>query len=200
MLTLFHSPKSRSAGALWLLEETGAPFEVHRVAIRRADGSGALDAANPHPHGKVPMLKDGDALVFEQTAIALYLADKFPEAKLGPKIGNAGRGEFLTMLAYYTGVVEPAFVSKFMKFAPPRGTAGWVDADEVMNFLDARLTAHPYIAGAVFTAADVLYAGAFSQFLNSPLLAGRDIQHLADYVERCVQRPARERALARDAA
>ena len=83
MLTLVHSPRSRSTGFLWLLEEAGAPYEIQYVSIRRGDGSGAIDPANPHPHGKVPVLKDGSTVVFEQTAIALYVADKFPKARLG---------------------------------------------------------------------------------------------------------------------
>ena len=111
MLTLVHAPRSRSSRFLWLLEEIGQPYDIQYVSIRRSDGSGALDPANPHPHGKVPDLKDGGAtMVFEQTAIALYLADRFPDARLGPAIGDPARGEFLTMLAYYSGVLEPAFI------------------------------------------------------------------------------------------
>src|SRR5271166_1119507 len=112
MLTLVHAPRSRSLSCLWLLEEIGEPYDIQYVSIRRGDGSGALDPANPHPHGKVPVLKDGESTVFEQTAIALYLADKFPGARLGPAIDDPARGAFLTMLAYYTGVIEPAFTSK----------------------------------------------------------------------------------------
>ena len=59
------------------------------------------------------------------------------------------------MLSYYAGVVEPAFTSKFLNVAVPRGTAGWVDASEVMQFLNDRLSKQPYIAGDKFTAADV---------------------------------------------
>lgn len=116
MLTLVHAPRSRSSRFVWLLEEIGEPYDIQYVSIRRVDGSGTLDPANPHPHGKVPFLKDGVSTVFEQTAIALYLADKFPDARLGPPIGDSRRGAFLTALAYYSGVLEPAFTSKFMKF------------------------------------------------------------------------------------
>ena len=98
MLTLVHAPRSRSTSFLWLLEETGEPYEIQYVSIRRGDGSGELDPDNPHPHGKVPVLKDGSTIVFEQTAIALYVADKFPKARLGPTVADAGRGPFLTML------------------------------------------------------------------------------------------------------
>ena len=199
MLTLVHAPRSRSTGFLWLLEEAGAPYDIQYVAIRRGDGSGELDPANPHPHGKVPVLKDGSTIVFEQTAIALYVADKFPKAQLGPQVSDADRGPFLTMLSYYSGVIEPAFTSKFMNISVPRGTAGWVSSDEAMDFINARLAAHPYIAGQKFTAADILYAGAFALFLSSPLLAEKKTRALEEYVARCVGRPARGRALAKDA-
>jgi glutathione S-transferase len=80
----------------------------------------------------------------------------------------------------------------------PRGTAGWVDSDEAMDFINASLASHPYIAGEKFTAADVLYASAFALFLNSPLLEGKKTQQLQDYVARCVSRPARARAAGKD--
>jgi glutathione S-transferase len=198
MLTLIHSPRTRSSSFIWLLEELGEPYEIQYVSVRRGDGSGALDPQNPHPHGKVPVLKDGTSTVFEQTAIALYLADKFPKTQLGPAIDSPARAAFVTMLAYYSGVIEPAFTSKFIQFPVPRGTAGWVDSDEAMDFINARLAEHPYIAGKNFTAADVLYAGAFAMFMGSPLLAGKKTKQLEEYVARCVSRPARARAAARD--
>ncbi|MGA9846427.1 MAG: glutathione S-transferase family protein [Roseiarcus sp.] len=198
MLMLVHAPRSRSTRFLWLLEEIGEPYDIQYVSIRRSDGSGALDSANPHPHGKVPLLKDGAAVVFEQSAIALYLADKFPDARLGPAIGDPARGVFLSLLAYYSGVLEPAFTSKFMKVAVPRGTAGWVDSEEAMTFINARIAAEPYIAGETFTAADVLYAGTFAMFMNSPLMGEKKTKALEDYVTRCVSRPARARAAAKD--
>ncbi|HVW68751.1 MAG TPA: glutathione S-transferase family protein [Steroidobacteraceae bacterium] len=198
MITLVHAPRSRSSGFLWLLEEVGEPYQVQYVSIRRGDGSGSLDPANPHPHGKVPVLLDGTTVVFEQSAIALYLADKYPGANLGPRIEDPARGDFLTFLAYYCGVVEPAFTSKFLRVAVPRGTAGWVDSAEVMDFINARLGRHSYLAGEQFTAADVLYASAFSLFMDSPLLEGKRTPQLRDYVARCVSRPARARAAAKD--
>ena len=198
MITLIHAPRSRSTTFLWLLEEIGEPYHIQYVSIRRADGSGSLDASNPHPHGKVPVLLDDAAVIFEQSALALYLADKYPHADLGPRVGDPARGGFLTLLAYYSGVVEPAFTSKFLRMAVPRGSAGWVDSDEAMDFINGRLGGHPYIAGEKFTAADVLYAGAFAVFMDSPLLEGKRTQQLKDYVARCVSRPACARAAGKD--
>jgi len=198
MITLVHAPRSRSSAFLWLLEEIGEPYQIQYVTIRRGDGSGSLDAANPHPHGKVPALLDDGRVIFEQSAVALYLADKYPQAGIGPRMEDPARGSFLTLLAYYSGVVEPAFTSKFLGVAVPRGSAGWVDSNEVMDFINGRLGEHPYIVGEKFTAADVMYSSAFALFMDSPLLEGKRTQQLRDYVARCVSRPARARAAGKD--
>ena len=196
MITLFHAPKSRSSRFIFLLEELGAPYEIRIVNIRRGDGSGALDDANPHPHGKVPAIRHGNEIVFESPAIVAYLADAFPDAGLAPRPGEAGRGAYLTMLAYYGDVLEPAFVSKFLKVSVPRGTAGWVEVDEAMAFIDKTLTAHPYIAGDKFTGADILYATTFGMFAQNPMMP--KLASIDAYVKRVLERPAYARAQKRE--
>ncbi|HWF65110.1 MAG TPA: glutathione S-transferase family protein [Rhizomicrobium sp.] len=196
MITLFHAPKSRSSRFIFLLEELGAPYKIKIVNIRRGDGSGALDANNPHPHGKVPVIQHGKETVFESPAIVTYLADAFPDAGLAPRPGETGRGAYLAMLAYYGDVLEPAFVSKFLKVAVPRGTAGWVEVDEAMAFIDKRLTAHPYIAGDKFTGADILYATTFGMFAQNPMMP--KLASIDAYVKRVLERPAWARAQKRE--
>src|SRR5678816_2189992 len=109
MITLYHRPNSRSTRFVFLLEELDAPYEIKEVTVRVGDGTGALDPANPHPHGKVPAISDDGTLVFESAAIALYLTDKFPKNGIGPVVGDPKRGAYLTWLAYYAGVMEPAW-------------------------------------------------------------------------------------------
>ena len=57
-----------------------------------------------------------------------------------------------------------------------------------MTFVNARIAAQPFVAGETFTAADVLYAGAFALFTDSPLLGENKTKALEDYVARCVSR------------
>jgi len=196
MLTLFHAPRSRSSRFIWLLEELEAPYSLKLVTIRRGDGSGVLDPANPHPHGKVPVIVDGDTTVFESPAIALFLTDAYPKNRLGPAIGDASRGAYLSWLAYYGDVMEPAFMSKFLNTPVPRGTAGWVVFDEAMDFVIKTLTANPYLLGPAFSAADVLFASTFALFGGSPLLPKSPA--IDAYVKRCIERPAYARAAAKD--
>lgn len=196
MITLFHHAKSRSTRFIFLLEELEAPYRIHRVTMRRSDGSGAVDPANPHPHGKVPAISDDGVIVFESPAIALYLTDRFPKNRLGPLVDEPERGAYLSWLSYYTGVLEPAFMSKFMNTDVPRGSAGWVPLEESLAAVTERLSGGPYILGERFSAADVLYGTTFAMFLASPLMPKSTV--IADYVQRVVTRPAYARAQALD--
>ncbi len=196
MITLFHHPKSRSTRFIFLLEELEAPYRLQRVTMRRSDGSGAVDPANPHPHGKVPAISDDDTIVFESPAIALYLTDRLPKNRLGPLAGEPGRGAYLSWLCYYTGVLEPAFMSKFMNTDVPRGTAGWVPVEEAMTAVIDVLSRGPYMLGERFSAADVLYGTTFAMFGQSPLMPKSQV--IDDYVKRIVTRPAFARAQALD--
>ena len=196
MLTLFHQPRTRSSRFIWLLEELGEPYEIKTVTVRRQDGTGALDPNNPHPHGKVPAIKHNETIVFESSAMVLYLTDAFPKNKIGPAIGEPARGAYLTMLAYYCGVLEPAFMSKFMKTEVLRGTAGWVDADEAMAYVLGRLADGPYLLGDKFSGADILFASTLGMFLGGALLPKTDT--LDAYVKRCTERPAAKRAQEKD--
>ena len=197
MIKLFHHPKSRSTRFIFLLEELEAPYQVKLVTIRRSDGTGAVDPENPHPHGKTPAISDDGVVVFESPAIALYLTDRFPKNRLGPLVGEPQRGAYLSWLCYYTGVLEPAFMSKFMNVAVPRGTAGWVPVEEAMPAVLKVLSQGPYMLGDRFSAADVLYGTTFAMFAQSPLMPRSPV--IDDYVQRIVTRPAFARAQALDA-
>lgn len=196
MITLFHHARSRSTRFIFLLEELEAQYQIRRVTFRRSDGTGTVDPANPHPHGKVPAISDDGIVVFESPAIALYLTDRFPKNRLGPLVDERERGAYLSWLCYYTGVLEPAFMSRFMNVTVPRGTAGWVPVDEAMAAVVSRLSQGPYILGDRFSAADVLYGTTFAMFAQSPLLEKSAV--IDDYVQRIVTRPAFARAQALD--
>jgi glutathione S-transferase len=196
MITLYHRPKTRSSRFLFLLEELGAPYRIQIVTTRNRDGTGAPDPANPHPHGKVPAISDDGVVVFESPAIALYLTDKFPQSGLGPLVGDPQRGAYLSWLAYYGDVFEPAIMSKAMKVEVPRGTAGWVAVEEMVPAVLARLSRAPYMLGEQFSAVDVLYGSTFALFAQSSLIPHSPL--LESYVQSILKRPAFARALARD--
>ena len=192
MITLFHRPRTRATRFIFLLEELGAPYQLKAVTTRMADGSGAVDPSNPHPHGKVPAIDDDGVVVFESVAIALYLTDKFPKNGIGPVVGDPKRGQYFSLLAYYAGVLEPSLMSKFQNTPVPRGTAGWVPFEEAVDYLTKTLSAGPYLLGEKFSAVDVLYGTTFVMLGQSPLLPKSPV--IEAYTKRIVARPAYARA------
>lgn len=196
MLTLFHAPRSRGIRILWLLEEIGAPYDLKMVSILRGDGSGARDNSNPHPHGKVPALLHDGRVIFETTAIALYLTDLYPQADLGPKVGDKNRGDYLSWLAYYGGVFEPSLTASFLKIQHIYGTFAWAPFDEVLDHLGRTLAAGPYLLGEKFSAADIVYGGSMQFLMSRGMVPNTDV--FKAYSERVTARPAFARAHARD--
>jgi glutathione S-transferase len=188
MLTLYHSPMTRSSSILWLLEEIGAPYQTKLVDFRRADGTGARDPANPHPHGKIPALVHDGHVVFEGAAIALYLTDLFPEAKMGPRVGEPKRGEYLSWLAYRPGEMEPAFIAKRFGLKHVYGAMGWAPAEEVEAVLNAHLKKNAYMLGENFSAADIMVGGGLYFMLKFKMAA--ETQTFLDYNARITARPA----------
>ena len=197
MITLHHAPMSRSGGILWLLEELAVPYETRIVNIRRADGSGARDAANAHPHGKVPLLMDDADTVFESGAIALYLTDKYRKVRMGPAPGEAGRGEYLSWLAYRTGVMEPALICRRLNIQHVYGMMGWGPADEVEEMLERHLASRSYFLGEEFSAADVIMGGAVNFMLMAKMIT--ETPALKAYAARITDRPAFRKMMERDA-
>jgi glutathione S-transferase len=198
MLTLFHAPKSRSGSIVWLLEELGVPYETQVVNIRRADGSGARDATNPHPHGKVPCLQHDGQRVFEIAAIILYLTDLFPQAKLGPPVGDPQRGEYLSWLAYRPGVLEPAMMMRRLNVKHVPGAMGWAEAGEVEEVLNAALAGRQYLLGEQFSAADIAIGGTINFMMMFKLMSETPV--FKDYAARITSRPAFKRMMDKDTA
>jgi glutathione S-transferase len=196
MLTIHHAPKSRSSRILWLLEELGAPYAVKITDIARQDGSGGHDPANPHPDKKVPAIVDDGVLISESAAIVLYLTDKFSDAGIGPKIGDALRGPYLTWLAYYAGVIEPVITLGFNGLGDnDKLRRVFTDRAAVDRRILTTLQAGPYILGQKFSGADILIAST-GQFHRGLLPEGGIVD---EYLARCNARPALAHAMAKDA-
>jgi glutathione S-transferase len=188
MITLYHSPQTRSGSILWLLEELGVPYETKIVSFRRVDGKGEKDPANPHPHGKVPALTDGNDTLFETSAIALYLTDKYRKTPMGPAAGEPGRDAYLSWLAYRPGVMEPALIARRVGIPHVQGMMGWADAGEVEEVLNAQLATRDYFLGKDFSALDILIGGGIHFMIMAQMMAETPV--LKAYTARITARPA----------
>jgi glutathione S-transferase len=198
MLTLFHAPKSRSTRVVSLIEEMGIAdrIEVRRVDIRRQDGSGAPDPANPHPEHKAPVLLHDGRIVTETGAIMLHLTALFPDTGLSPAMGTAEWGEYTAWLTWYHAVMEPVIIFAGAGLSHPWLTATYRSTAEVNARLRAALDRGPWLMGDRFTAADILVHSPYAWFPA----ATPDDPVIRDWVQRCIDRPARQRVMAADTA
>jgi glutathione S-transferase len=151
-----------------------------------------------NPMGKVPAILHGDALVTEQPAVYLYLADLFPEAGLTPAIGDPLRGPFLRWLAFYGSSFEPGLVDKSQGHAPSPAMAPYGDYDTMLKTLVDQLGRGPYILGERFTAADILWGSALNWTTMFKLVP--ELPVITAYIARMNARPAFVRAREKDAA
>ena len=196
-LTLHHSPNTRSTGALILLEELGAPYQLHLLNMKAGEQrEPAYLAINPM--GKVPALTHGDALVTEQVAVFLYLADLFPAAGLAPAIGDPLRGPYLRWMAFYGSCFEPALIDKAQKREPATPSMSpYSDYDTMLKTLTDQLARGPYLLGERFSAADVMWGTALSWTVTFGLVP--ELPVIKAYMDRINTRQAVLRARAKDA-
>jgi glutathione S-transferase len=196
-VTLFHAPQSRSGGALVLLEELGADYELHVLDLKKGEQrQPAYLAINPM--GKVPAIRHEGALVTEQGAVYAYLADLYPEAGITPAIGDALRGPYLRWLFYYGSSFEPALIDRSLKREPaPPSTSPYGDYETMLKTLTDQLATGPYLLGERFTAADVLWGTALRWTTMFKLVP--ETPTITAYVALVTSRPAVARAAAIDA-
>ena len=127
MMKLYWAPRTRSFSALWLMEETGQPYE--RVLTDISTGAQKTpEYLAINPMGKVPALKDGDATLAEAAAICAYVAERYPDAKLAPPLGDPMRAKYLYWLFFAPGCIEPAMVQVATKIEMLSVSAGWGEA------------------------------------------------------------------------
>ena len=146
MIQLYWSPRSRSFSAIWLMEESGLPYE--RVLTDITTGAQkAPEFLKINAMGKVPALKDGDAALGEAAAICAYVADRYPQTKLAPAPTDPLRAKYLQWLFFSPSCIEPALIQIFTKIEVPTSTAAWGSATQVFDVLDAALEQGPGFSG-----------------------------------------------------
>lgn len=194
-VTLFHAPQTRSAGALVLLEELHADYRLQVLNMKAGENRQPPFLAI-NPMGKVPAIDHDGALITEQVAIFLYLADLYPEAGLAPAIGDPLRGPYLRWMAYYGSSFEPAVGDRAQKVTPPPSRCPYGDFDTMLQTLTDQLERGPYLLGARFSAADLLWGGALGWTTMFGLVPRLPV--IQAYVDRHNARPTVVRVQARD--
>ena len=171
MLTLYGVARSRASRNLWLLYETGAPFDWVKVmqAYRLPDPkpAGVMHTQSPeflamNPAATVPVLKDGDLVLSELLAINLYVAKQYGGA-LGPK-DPAEDALMMQWALYGMTAIEPFALPILYAWAEGRAETKEGRAEIIalvaklarpMAVLNDHLATHGHMVGKRFTVADI---------------------------------------------
>jgi glutathione S-transferase len=196
-IVLYHHPFSRAANVVWMLEELGTPYELRFVDLMKGvQKTPEITALNPM--GKLPILVDGDAVVTESAAIALYLADRYSYGKLAPRVDDPARATYLRWSLFAPSVIEPGAMAKAAGWTYREGSAGWGSYDAMLAAMERAVGDRDYLLGSEFSMADVIFGGTVRYMIGFKLIEPKPV--LAAYAARLGERPALKRADARNAA
>jgi glutathione S-transferase len=185
-MKLYYNPKSRALIAKWMLDECGAAYDTVTLDFEKGEHK-SPEFRKINPAGKLPALVDGESKLYENAAICLYLADKFPQANLAPRIDAPERGRYLSLMVYSTSQLEPAMGDALLGAQPLNPQRGWTDFETVKDVIEGELGDGPYLFGDWFTAADVMIG---SMFIWRRIVTGKpDRPRLDDYADRLLARP-----------
>lgn len=186
MLKLYFDPQSRSQVAKWMLDEAGVEYEIVTTLIREKAHK-KPEYLKINPAGKLPALVDGRTRVFENAAICMYVADKFPQARLAPPADSPDRGRYLSLMVYSTAQLEPAMGDSLLGVRSNNSARGWTNFEQAKDAVERELGEGPYLFGARFTAADVMIG---SMFIWHRAFGGRSNRPKIDaYINRIQARP-----------
>ena len=183
---------------LWLLGELELEFEHEEVG----GAHGGLDDPaflRMNPHGRVPVLRDGDTIVWESHSILRYLAARYGGAALWPA-DPGERSRVDRWMDWSLASLQPAFMSLFWGYfrTPPErwdraGLApAMAECDQFFSLLDGVLAGQSYLAGAAFSLADIPAGTALYRYFNmdQPVPRHRNVD--AWYERLCARKAYRE--------
>lgn len=209
MIQLHFHPGTAAMVPHIVLEELGVPYQ--RVPVDRDNNAHKAPAyLKLNPNGLIPVLVDGDLVLYETAAICLHLGDTHPHAGLMPALGTPERAHAYKWLVWLTNSLQTTLLAYFY---PER----WVSegnaqgAREVraraearvallIDQLDAELARHggPWFMGETYSVVDpyVYTLCRWTRDFDSP--PARTWPHLAPYLQRMLARPAVQRVLANE--
>lgn len=207
MITLHYHPGNASFAPHVVLHELGVPFELQRVD--RAAGQHKTPAyLRLNPNGQIPVLVDGDLVLYEAAAICLHLVDTHPQAGLAPALGSAERAHFYKWLVWMTNTMQAMLMHYF--YGDRLVDPGHLEAvaqikahaqarvGECLVQLDNVLARQggEWMLGGRYSALDS-YAWMLCRWTRGfDQRPARAYPHIAPFLQRMLERPAMQRTIA----
>jgi glutathione S-transferase len=209
MIQLHYYPSTAAMVPHILLEEIELPYE--RVLVDRSKGEHkCIDYLRLNPNGLIPVLTDGDLVLYETAAIALHLCDTHPQARLAPPVGSVERAHFYKWLVWLTNTLQATLIvyfypERWMNEGNASGVAELKSHAErkiggLLDQLDAELASHggPWFAGDDYCALDAYLFTLCRWTRNFKSAPARERPHLGPFLQRMLARPAVQRMIAHE--
>jgi len=194
--SLYYYPGNASLLPHMALREAGALIDL-RLVNRTQDAQHSAEYLHLNPNGRIPVLLDGDLVLFEAAAITLHVADQHPEAGLAPPLGTTERAQFYKWMIHLTNtpqaeyrawfypaqhVADPAAEDSVKKAAGKR-------LEDMFDVIAQQLGNGPWLLGERFSAADLflLMLVRWGREMPHP---PRDVPQLLAHAKRVLARPA----------
>lgn len=198
MIKVYGIPASRAFRVLWMLEELGVEYE--NVPVSFIGETHTAEFIKLNPNGHIPVLVDGELVLWESLAINLYLARRYGAGTLWPaSVADEGRSfqwSFWVMTEVESHLLAVLLHRRFYPEAerkPDLAAEGEAKLATPFGVLDGALRGKSYLLGEVFSVADLNVASV----LSWTKLAGLDLARwpqLAAWFKRCTERPAWRKA------
>jgi glutathione S-transferase len=206
MLTIHHLTTSQSERVVWLCEELGIDYKLvrhERDPVTRL-APPALRALTPIGTG--PVMEDGDIVISESGAIVEYIIHKHGGGRLALKPDHPDYAQYLFWFHFANATLQAVMgrnmVVKRLGILPEDNAyakATWERLEHTLKTVDARLEKNQWLAGAEFTAADIMSVFSLTtmrMFMPVDLEAYKSVMA---YVQRVGTRSAYQRALNKSA-
>jgi len=195
MMELYGGGVSRWVKCYWALKEIGQEFNEYSFNFSKGEHKSPQVLAL-NPFGKLPVLKDGDRIVFESSAILNYLGEKFPESELVPKSGTPERTEYDQWTYFCVSVLESPLwqITQHTRLVPEHlripqlVELAKAEFKQLAKTLDKWIESRSYLVGDRFSGADIALVYDLNWAGGLGLL--KDFVNLQDYRKELSERPA----------
>jgi glutathione S-transferase len=192
-MKLYEFAPTRSIRVRWVLQELGVEFEAISINMRAGEHR-TPDFLTINPTGKLPVLIDGEHIITESVAIALYLGEKYPESNLVPTDFLLRAQLYRWLLFTATELEQPlwriarhTFIYPEELRLPAEIPLARQDFTSMAVVLENHLLDRQFVVGEHVTVADFVLAYTLDWANEVQLLA--TFPTLVDYMERMYKRP-----------
>ena len=201
MITIYHLGVSQSDRIVWLMEELGLPYQLEWFD-RGPDKLAPPEYLALHPAAMAPVIRDGDQMLAESTAIVQYIAHKYGGGRLTVSPSAKHYADYLYWLQFNNNAQCGVFLKAVIDGAGAAYDGGIIGKvaqrrnEGLFRQMNDHLADHTYLAGDEFTLADLMSTFAVTTL---PALSGRNtidgLSNIQRYAQQITQRPAWQRAM-----